>query len=318
MAYGLLGPTDFLAPTPVTLAAGATFAHDPRGWVDGIGRYIYAIFDPANFWRYDIWSDDWQRLIPPAPGAPVFGAGVAMCVDPSRDSLFLWLPDSGGAGATFWQYIFSTDTWAALNIPIGLGPGAWTTSARLLHFCRLENATVSDDTIYLIGNSAVDMYSYSIATNIWTALIPVGVRTGPPGAGTTLDWIPGRSADVLYSLRGDSTGIMDAFTISTLTWAALGFTPAPIITYGTGTCSVPDPITPGIVIQHNNSMNLSEFAFPTNNVVPEISPAGIFPGVDGAAHVGGALAMGRAQDGTAWFYFAKHSCNTFLRTQRML
>lgn len=325
MTHGTLPLTDYLTATPVLMSAGACLANDPRGIIEeSTGRYIYAIFNTTNFWRYDTWADSWQQLTSPTgTGNVAFGAGVTMTVDPSRNLIYLFMPDTV-ANAWFRSYDWSNDTWsAALNVAtLGLG-APWGTSGKLLHLCRME-AAVSDDSIYLVGNNATTIYQYSIANNTWTALLGAGgVRGAAPGAGVTLDWIASRSTDFLYSIRGAGTRNIDRYQISNDTWADVLYQPPEATTapetFGVGTCAAPDTVTPGIAIYRDATMRLRELRFATTTTVrPELGTLGTFTGTDGVAHLGQALVTIRSADGTIWFYFAKHSQNTFMRLQRML
>jgi len=345
MAHGtsLLPPTEYLTQTPVICGAGTSFVHECRGSSEGQGRYIYAIFNRTNFWRYDIWTDAWQQLAsPPVVATAVFGAGVAMCIDSSRGIIYMTTPRSMANWHIFEVYDIATDTWAALNTVAGLAV-PWATDAQLLHLCRQENTTavvpldlaaagvtdVLDDHIYLIGNNAVTLYRYSIAANAWTTVVPAGPRGGAPGAGTTLNWMPDltrpvgfliQANSILWSLRGGGTAILDGYEIASATW----FVPIAYIpqdeTFSAGTCSIYDPTdVPSIVFYQNNSMNLRAFSVPVTSIVtPLLTPMSTFTGTDGVAHVGNLLTYVRFDDGTTYYYMAKHSERAFMRILRTI
>lgn len=311
MAYGLLAPVDYLSPTPVVMGAGTCMAHDPRGVVGGFGRYIYVLFSMTAFYRYDIWTDTWQRLADPAAaGGELYGAAVAMCADPSRSQLFVFIPRAGDTRLL--TYDVATDIWVNNAGPAVAG---WGTSAALLHLCSLENQTVADDALYLIGNNAVAMYQGNIGTGAWALVVPTVARGGAAGAGTTLNWLPTLSPNVFYSLRGGGSAVLDMYAIAAGVWAA---EPPDPETFNLGTCSAPDPITPGIAVYRDATMQLREIYILPGTITPAIQPLATYPGVDGVAHAAQALTSVRADDGTAWFYFAKHGGNTFMRAQRML
>lgn len=361
MSHGIIPPIEYLTDTPVTMSAGACLVHDQRGTCEGFGRYIYAIFALDQFWRYDIWTDSWQQMTSPnVVAGTAFGAGVAMCLDPSKEMLYLFLPGAGAVG--FQSYNPYTDDWTTLSV-VGL-PAGWATSGNLLHRCsslvktRSGDAaltylsvgtTLTDDDIYLVGNGAVATYVYTISTNTWALIVPLNVRPGAPGAGSTLDWMPnsmigtplaGWGIDILYSVRGNGSAGIDLFTIPGplspgYTWDNAGgapfgahympplYTTAPE-TFATGTCSAWDPISGDIVIYRNTTMSLRAVQYKYQSFLTAgtaigselVKPVGSFPGIDGVAHPGQALVFSRNPDGTAWFYFAKHSGNTFIRLQR--
>ena len=348
MAHGtsLLPPTEYLTQTPVICGAGTSFVHECRGSSEGAGRYIYAIFNRTNFWRYDIWTDAWQQLTsPPVVAAAVFGAGVAMCMDTSRAQIYLWTPTAGGNWCNFERYDIASDTWIVRSVLAGL-IAQWGTDTQLLHLCRQENTTaivppdlaafgvgdVLDNHIYLMGNGAVTLYRYNINTtaggvaDTWNIIVPTAARAAPPGAGATLNWMPDRAIgatasfagnDVLYSFRGGGAVFQDRFVISTAAWVqdTVGME-----TYTTGTCSVYDVTdVPSVVMYHNTTMSLHAFAI--NSGPPAsaiITPMSTFTGTDGVAHVGNLLTYVRFDDGTTYYYMAKHSERAFMRILRTI
>ena len=105
-----------------------------------------------------------------------------------------------------------------------------------------------EDSIYLIGNAAINLYKYSISTNLWTVLAPTVARAGVPGGGTTLDsptntkrfeWSYEnniRNGRYLYSLRGGGSTLIDRYDIVANKWEVVNT--KTIETFTTGTSSV--------------------------------------------------------------------------------
>ena len=105
-----------------------------------------------------------------------------------------------------------------------------------------------EDSIYLTGNAAINLYKYSISTNLWTVLAPTVARAGIPGGGTTLDsptdtrrfeWSDEnniRNGRYLYSLRGGGTIFIDRYDIVANKWEVVNT--KTIETFTTGTSSV--------------------------------------------------------------------------------
>lgn len=312
------------------MTPGACLVSDPHGIVESeAGRYIYGLFSFGSFWRYDVWTDAWQQLAPQTVGGLPLDPGTCMAYDTSHGGIWAFMQATGGGGGNLYFYTCATDTWSAALCAL---PGGATGGA-ILHPCTAFSPVVSDLEVYIVQGGSVNVYRYTAPA--WPpapAAAPVVVvtlaRGGIPGPGVTLDWLPTRNINTLYSLRGDGTATLDALTLRMPDvafpvpgWAVTGYVPpapATAETFSTGTCSTPDPITPGIVYLRNGTMRLREFYFPVNTTLPAIMPVGTFPGTDGVAHVGQAIVDIRSEDGTVWYYFAKHSQNAFMRVQRML
>jgi hypothetical protein len=208
-----------------------------------------------------------------------------------------------------------------------------------------------DEHIYLIGNNAVALYRFAIAGTAFYAadqwvgpaiLIPITARTAAPGVGSTLNWMPDvvvnlnpgglgvplRANDYLFSLRGGGSALLDSFRISTAVWqdptviAVLN----PPETFNVGTCAVYDPTDiPSIIAYRNATMSLRALSCGTGDLLSTMWPAnsmdnypmGTYAGVDGVAHEGNLLTYVRFEDGTTYYYMAKHSERTFMRLLRV-
>jgi hypothetical protein len=357
MTHGtsILPVTEQLTQTPVICSAGTCFVHEPRGSVEGVGRYLYAIFSLTDFWQYDIWCDAWHQLASPTVVAGMtFGAGVAMCMDASRSRVYLFVPSSNAPFTDFQYYNITNDTWVGAAEPVDPALMVqWSTDAQLLHLCSLENSnnTVAvpldlnpvfggerkiellDDHIYLIGNNNATLYRYSISGDVWTLVAPTGgARGGVAAASATLNWmpdlwyldpfgaVPTASEPILYSWRGGGSTILDIFFITGARWVPSGLTAA--ASFDTGTCSIYDVTdSPSIVLYRNATMSLRAYRHKWQDHRGVLSrglvPMGTFAGVDGVAHVGNLLTYARFEDGTTYYYFAKHSERAFMRLLRV-
>lgn len=121
---------------------------------------------------------------------------------------------------------------------------AWTTTPDATSVYSIEG---NDDFIYYMGNNAVTLYRYSIASNTWTTLTPVAARAAAPGAGMSGHWIYGETNTTwtnentiingqrIYSFRGAAGTGLDYYDIPANTWVS-GITYAPATeTFTTGT-----------------------------------------------------------------------------------
>lgn len=329
MSRGTLIPVnDYLAPLPATLAAqaGTQLIHSSDGSTDGVGRLIYMSGTWGNlFYGYDTWTDGWIQLT--GPGAYTTGGGRAACMCSMRRVIYhVFTPNAPGV-FVFRRYNIDTDTWTTLASPAGYA-GAWGTDAAIVHICRTDNASVSDDNIYLISpsadNAGLRVYRYNIAADTWTSLDGAGgARAAAPGAGCTLDYLPSRSTNILYSLRAGGSAVMDTYTISTDTWGTQTYVPALANIYNTGTSSIMDPDIPAIIAYYHNyaagagtriGPGLNEFYFDPTMVC---RPAGHLVGaINTTAHVGKMGCFVRPVDGYAWYYLLKHSERSFQRVLR--
>jgi hypothetical protein len=87
---------------------------------------------------------------------------------------------TGGTGAGQYRTIIS-------NTATTLTVAAWTT---IPDATSTYEITGDDDKIYIIGNSGVNIYQYSMSANTWTAAMAVNIaRSGSPGAGVTGNWV---------------------------------------------------------------------------------------------------------------------------------
>lgn len=128
---------------------------------------------------------------------------------------------TGGTGAGQFRTIAS-NTATTLTVS-----AAWTTTPDSTSTYVIEG---NCDNLYLLGNSAVTMYRYSLSGNSWTTLAPTAARTGSPNAGMSGHWVNAVSnADwndetnflngrYIYSFRANGTATLDRYDIALNTW----------------------------------------------------------------------------------------------------
>ncbi len=87
-----------------------------------------------------------------------------------------------------------------------------------------------ENSLYLLGNSAVTMYKYSISGNSWATLSPGVARSGAPGLALSAHWIRYQpeanwndessllNGRRIYSFRGGATGTLDYYDIPSNNW----------------------------------------------------------------------------------------------------
>lgn len=120
---------------------------------------------------------------------------------------------------------------------------AWTTQPSTDSVYSIEG---NDDFIYYMGNNAVTMYRYSIASNTWTTLSPAVARGAAPSIGMSAHWI-NEAADSdwtsenaiingrrIYSFRAGAGALLDYYDIPSNSWVAVTYAPA-TETFTTGT-----------------------------------------------------------------------------------
>ena len=110
-----------------------------------------------------------------------------------------------------------------------------------------------EDSIYVIGNSAVTAYLYGIAANTWSVVAPTTARAAAPAVAASLDFVSATNDPLwasetaaigiqegryLYSFRGGAAATLDRFDIAGGTagagaWAAITY-PVATETFTTG------------------------------------------------------------------------------------
>lgn len=136
----------------------------------------------------------------------------------------------------------------------------------------------NEDLLYLFGNGAVDVYTYSISGNNWALYAPSVARAGgAPGAGMSADWVfdvgdPVWSAEptvlngrYIYSFRGGGSPLLHRLDLVTKAWETITYMPqAESITAGSGT-----DISKGyIYLNRENTGRVFRFNIIENKLVP--------------------------------------------------
>ena len=125
---------------------------------------------------------------------------------------------------------------------------AWTVTPDATSAYVIEG---DDDSLYLIGNSAVPLYRFSLAGNTWTTVTAATARAAAPGAAMTADCVSDAgdaawsdesnhlNGRYIYAFRGGGTNALDRFDLALGNWLALAYGNQNV-TFTTGTCSVVD------------------------------------------------------------------------------
>jgi hypothetical protein len=128
---------------------------------------------------------------------------------------------TGGVGAGQVRTVAS-NTGTAITVS-----AAWSTTPDATSTYVIEG---NDDFLYLIGNSAVTMFRYSISGNTWSTLSPGVARGAAPTQGSSLQWVRSVNDSLwtaenailngrrLYSFRGGGVGTLDYYDIPGNTW----------------------------------------------------------------------------------------------------
>jgi hypothetical protein len=221
----------------------------------------------GSFKKYDYATNTWTTLSQTGIPSPI-GTDGKLVSTPSWSNTgytaFATGTATAGGASTLTNSTknWTTNQWANYQIRIVSGTGAgqirtiasntgqvitvgtaWATQPSTDSVYSIEG---NDDFIYYIGNNAVTMYRYSIASNTWTTLSPAVARTGAPSTGmsglwvndaTETDWtsensiINGRR---IYSFRGGAGALLDYYDIPSNSWVAVPYAPA-TETFTTGT-----------------------------------------------------------------------------------
>jgi hypothetical protein len=171
-------------------------------------RYIYWIAGGVQFWRYDTFSNGWQRRVHLWSGSGAFTTGTPMasyCY--TRD--IIYLATFGTSATTFYEHNCKLDRMRQLaNLPAATSGGAC-----LCHTCSEENSAGDDDKVYYVRGTADNtLRVYSISGNSFSnlAVLPSAMDNSTNG---NMFWISGEDTDRLFILRG-TTGNFFIYSIS--------------------------------------------------------------------------------------------------------
>jgi len=166
---------------------------------------------------------------------------------------------------------------------------AWTVVPDATSVFAIEG---NGDSLYLLGNNAVTMYSYSISANTWVTLAPTAARAASFGAGGTADWVDGvptwsastlstlqitgvnkANGRYIFSLRGAASTALDLYDIALNTWVSTVAYGNATETFTTGSCSV--DIDGAIFIQKEGTGRF--FRFDVDRWVLEPYSTNVYP-----------------------------------------
>lgn len=204
---------------------------------------------------YDLATNTWTARS--ATGLPSWATDGQLVSTISSAGSFATGTATAGAASTLTNSgkSWSTNQWTNYQIRItdGTGKGqirtissntgtvitvssAWDLTPDATSVYSIEG---NDDFMYLTGNAAVTMYRFQVSTNTWTTLSPTAARGGAPGAGASLNWVDSvpdwtlgsgeaplsfgsglvkQNGRYIYSFRGNTTNILDAYDIAANTW----------------------------------------------------------------------------------------------------
>ena len=222
---------------PGTLASGYFKSYD---WATDVVTNLAITGLPAT------WAAAEARLMPCFRRVPLLAARAVV--------------SATGTTLTATGTTWNTNKWAQSQVRIvsGLGAGqvrtissntgtvltisaAWTVNPDGTSQFVIEP---NEDHIYIVGNSAVTMYRYSISGNTSTTVAPAVARAAAFNSGgsgflidnqTDANWTnenTGLNGTKIYSPRGGATGIVDVYDLPTNSWSALTVTTE---TFTTGT-----------------------------------------------------------------------------------
>lgn len=222
---------------PGTLASGYFKSYD---WATDVVTNLAITGLPAT------WAAAESRLVPCYRKVPLVAARA--------------VASSTGTTLTATGTAYTTNKWASSQVRIvsGLGAGqvrtiasntgtvltvsaAWTTNPDATSQFVIEP---NEDHIYVMGNSAVTLYRYSISGNATSTISPGVARAAAFGAGGSGFLIDNQTNDLwtnentglngtkIYSPRGGASAIIDVYDLITNGWSALTVTTE---TFTTGT-----------------------------------------------------------------------------------
>lgn len=235
-----------------------------------------------SFKRFDIGTMSWSGVLSIAGISATFD-GDGRMVTPGMIGVSY---DTGTADADSTTTLlecdgkgWGTDQWINYQVRITAGTGMG--QVRVITDNDSDTLTIAaggtdlDDTsvfaiegdenaIYLLGDTAVDVYKYSISADTWSTIAVTAARAAAPGTGMTADFI-GKTGDskwaditniqdgrYIYSFRGAGTVTLHRLSLNggtsgAYTWQTVTYQPQ-LQTFTTGSGSDWDAGTPDIYI----------------------------------------------------------------------
>lgn len=198
--------------TMTNITTGYNFNGDEKGsYINGHLYYLRS-GGTSNFLRYNIAGDSWDVL-----AATPAAANYAPTAYNANDGLIYVLRSNGSSD--LWKFdpsIGATGDWVGpqqvMNNTITMGTGSdlvW------------NRQTGAGSLVYAVRGGTLNFYSYSTASNTWTALANLP-------ATVTADTKCAYNAGYVYCPRGGGTTTFYRYTVSTNTWATMTVTLATI------------------------------------------------------------------------------------------
>ncbi len=301
----------------------------------------------VGFAVYDRLTNAWtQRSVTGIPTS--WGTDAQLVSTPSKASNkgngFVNGNATGGSSTTLvTSKTFLLNQWANFQVRIVSGTGAgqirvissntaganatltvpaWTTAPDATSVYRIEG---NDDVFYLLGNNAVTMYRYSIASNSWTTVAPGTARGGSFAAGGTVDWIDAvqdaswqdetygnhvgttvvrQNGRYLFCFRGGNSSGLDLYDIAANTWINLVAYGQQNEGFGAGSCSV--DLDGYVYIQKDATGRIFRFDVARNVLDPYL----LNPVPQGAAVAGDKMIIATYREGASEITFLYSMGNT--------
>lgn len=282
------------ADTLTSVANGVTFRMTTGSF---FVLNAYTALAANVFKRFDICTMTWQAGLATTNLPSSWGSAGQMVLPYTRLSVFAVGTATSGSATTL---VNSAKTWTAsqwigyqVRITAGTGIGQIrvitnndTTSLTFASGATIDDTSVysiegNEDIIYLFGNGAVTMYSYTISTNTWAAISPAVARSSAPTGVMMANWVgvTGNTAwadesviqdgAYIYSPRGAATSTLHRYKISSNSWEAMTYNGTDTFTTGSSMQGYRDNLyimqnATGKMFQYNISGNYMQGFFTDN------------------------------------------------------
>lgn len=301
VASNTLGANSIITVTP---ASGVAFDATTQYQIySGSLWFFNAGTVAVGFSVYDIATNAWTaRSVAGLPTA--WGTDAQLVSTLGSAASFATGTATAGASTTLTNSAktWATNMWANYQVRITNGTGkgqirtiasntgtvltvssAWTVTPDATSVYSIEG---NDDVMYLMGNNAVTLYSFTVSTNTWATITPTAARSGAMAAGATADWIDGvtewvgletapnhynntvfkQNGRYIYSFRGGASNTLDIFDIAARTWISAVPYGGQLETFTTGSGSV--DMDGSIYINKEATGRIFRFDVDFNRLIP--------------------------------------------------
>lgn len=188
-----------------------------------------------------------------------------------------------------------------------------------------------ENAIYLLGDTAVDVYKYSISANTWSTISVTAARAAATGTGMSADFI-GKTGDAtwalitniqdgryIYSFRGGGTGTLHRLSLNggtsgAYTWQTVTYQPS-LQTFTTGASSEWDAGTPNIYLSKEGTTAIPQRFYKFSVVNNTMTP------ITSDWYLGGAATLGNkiwirclsSSNVVKWLYSLQHTSQVLRR-----